>query len=34
MVAKNYEIEEALLKIENEKKQLQTGRHIKKQFGF
>ena len=34
LVAKNYDIEEALLKLENEAKLMQSGRHVKKQFGF
>ena len=34
LVAKNYDIEEALLKMENEAKLLQSGRHVQKQFGF
>ena len=33
MVAKNFEIEEALLKIENDKNLLKSGRHVGKQFG-
>ena len=32
MVAKNFEIEEALLKIENDKALLKSGRHVEKQF--
>ena len=34
LVAKNYEIEEALLKMENERENLKAGRHVKQQFGF
>jgi hypothetical protein len=34
LVAKNYEIEEALLKMENEQVNMKAGRHVQKQFGF
>ena len=34
LVAKNYEIEEALRSMENERENLKAGRHVQKQFGF
>ena len=34
LVSKNYEIEEALLKMENDRENLIAGRHPGKQFGF
>ncbi|CAG5105594.1 Oidioi.mRNA.OKI2018_I69.chr1.g2271.t1.cds [Oikopleura dioica] len=34
LVHKNYEIEEVLIKLENEKNNMKAGRSVKKQFGF
>ena len=34
LVAKNYEIEEALLHMENDRENLKAGRDVQQQFGF